>query len=104
DAGCAAAGGLKLCAVLPGEGAGDRARRVVARGRRGRRLCTAVEVYRDVLWPGDCDLADRGAEAEALAAVALALSRRPRGALAVCTGHPVECRSPMGILHQAVRP
>ncbi len=59
DAGCAAAGGLELRAVLSRQGAGDRARRVVARGRRRRRCGAAVEIHRAVLRPGDPDLAGR---------------------------------------------
>ena len=43
-------------------------------------------------------------EAAALADLALALSRRPRCAGAVFAGHPLECRSSLGVLHQADRP
>ena len=43
-------------------------------------------------------------EAAALAGLALALSRRPRCAGAVFAGHALECRSPLGLLHQADRP
>ena len=43
-------------------------------------------------------------EAAALADLALAVSRRPRGACDVFAGHPLECRSPLGLLHQADRP
>ena len=43
-------------------------------------------------------------EAAALAAFALALSRRPRCAGDVFAGHSLERRSPLGLLHQADRP
>ena len=43
-------------------------------------------------------------ETAALADLAMALSRRPRRARDVCAGHPLERRSPLGLLHQADRP
>ena len=89
---------------VAGQGAADRARRMVAGGRRRGRLRAAVEIYRAVLRAGDPDLAHRGAETAALADLALALSRRPGRARDVCAGHPVECRSPLGLLHQADGP
>ena len=104
DAGRAAAGGLELRAVLSRQGAGDRARRVVARGRRRGRRGVAVEIHRAVFRPGDLDLAGDGAETAALADLALALSRRRRRAGDICAGHPLERRSPLGFLHQAARP
>ena len=58
-AGCAAAGGLELRAVFSRQGAGDRTRRVVARGRRRGRRGAAVEIHRAVFRPGDPDLAGR---------------------------------------------
>ncbi len=103
-AGCAAIGGLELRAVFSREGAGDRTRRVVACGRRGGRRGAAVEIYRAVFRPGDPDLAGLRSQIAALAALALALSRRPRRAGAVFAGHALECRSPLGLLHQADRP
>ena len=103
-AGCAAAGGLQFCAVLSGKGSGDRARRVVARGRRRRRRGAVVEIHRAVFRPGDPDLADRGAKTAALAALAVALSRRHRRVRDFFAGDFVERRSPMGVVHQAARP
>ena len=44
------------------------------------------------------------AETAALADFAMALSRRHHCAGDIFTGHPVECRSPLGLLHQADRP
>ena len=102
DAGCAAAGGLEFRAVLSRQGAGDRARRVVARGRRRGRCGAAVEIHRAVFRSGDPDLAGGGAEAAALADLALALSRRPRGAGDLRAGDSLERRSPLGLLPQAV--
>ena len=87
-----------------GESAGDRPRRMVARGRRRGRRGAAVKIHRAVFRPGDPDLADRGAKAAALAVVALALSRRAGRAGDVFAGHSLECRSPLGLLHQADRP
>ena len=75
------------------QGAGDRARRMVARGRRRRRRRAAVEIHRAVLRPGDPDLAGGGAETAALADLALALSRRPGGAGGVRAG--ASCGTPI---------
>ena len=77
DAGCAVAGGIQLCAVLSRQGTGDRARRMVACGRRRGRRGAAVEIHRAVFRSGDPDLAGRGSETAALADFALAVSRRP---------------------------
>ena len=74
---------------------------VVAGGRRRRRLRAAVEIHRAVLRAGDPDLAGRRSQAAALADLALALSRRARRAGAVCAGHSLERRAPLGFLHQA---
>ena len=52
----------------------------------------------------DPDLACKRAETAPLADLALAVSRRARGASRVCAGHSLERRSPLGLLHQAVRP
>ena len=79
-AGRAAAGGFQFPAVCARQGAGDRPRRVVAGGRRRRRLRAAVEIHRAVLRAGDPDLAGRRSQAAALADLALALSRRARRA------------------------
>jgi len=54
--------------------------------------------------PRDPDLADRGTKTAALAALAVALSRRHRRIRDVLAGDLVECRSPMGVVHQAARP
>ena len=103
-AGCAAIGRLEFRAVCARQGAGDRARRLVACGRRRRRRRAAVEIHRAVLRAGDPDLAGRRSETAALADLAMALSRRPGRARDVCAGHPLECRSPLGLLHQADGP
>ena len=100
-AGCAASGRFELPAVCARQGAADRSRRVVAGGRRRRRLRAAVEIHRAVLRAGDPDLADRRSQAAALAGLAMALSRRARRARDVCAGHPVERRPSLGFLHQA---
>ena len=63
----------------------------------------AVEIHRAVLRPGDPDLARGRAEAAALAALALALSRRARCARDLLAGHPLERRSPLGLVPQADR-
>ncbi len=78
DAGCAVAGGRELRAVVSGEGAGDRARHMVAGGRRRGRRGVAVEIHRAVFRPRDPDLAGARAETAALADLALAVSRRRR--------------------------
>ena len=104
DAGRAAAGGLELCAVLPRKGAGDRARLLVARGRRRGRRGAAVEIHRAVLRPCDPDLADCGAKAAALADLAMALSRRADRVCDLLAGDPVECGAQLGLLHQADGP
>src|SRR3978361_1531401 len=75
--GRAAVGRFKLRIAFARQGAADRARRIVAGGRRRRGLRVAVEIYRAVLRAGDPDLAHRGAETAALADLALALFRRP---------------------------
>ena len=103
-AGCAAIGGVELRAVLSRQGTGDRARRVVARGRRRSRRGVTVEIHRAVFRPGDPDLAGERSEAAALAGLALALSWRPRCTGAVFAGPALECRSSLGLLHQADRP
>ena len=69
-----------------------------------RRCGAAVEIHRAVFRPGDPDLAGGGSETAALADLAMALSRRPRRACDVCAGHPVERRSPLGVLYQADGP
>ena len=79
-AGRAASGGFQPAAVCARQGAADRPRRVVAGGRRRRRLRAAVEIHRAVLRAGDPDLAGRRSQAAALADLALALSRRARRA------------------------
>ncbi len=100
-AGRAASGGFQSAAVCARQGAADRPRRVVAGGRRRRRLRAAVEIHRAVLRTGDPDLAGRRSQAAALADLALALSRRARRAGSVCAGHSLERRAPLGFLHQA---
>ena len=69
-AGCAAAGRLEFRAVFSRQGAGDRTRRVVARGRRRGRRGAAVEIHRAVFRPGDPDLAGQRARTAALADLA----------------------------------
>ncbi len=101
---CAAAGRLEFRAVFSRQGAGERTRRLVARGRRRGRRRPAVEIHRAVFRPGDPDLAGQRARAAALADQPVALSRRPRGPGAVCAGHCLERRSSMGVLYQAARP
>ena len=104
DAGCAAAGGLEFRAVFSRQGAGDRPRRVVARGRRRGRCGAAVKIHRAVFRSGDPDLAGGGAKTAALVDLAMALSRRPRGAGGVCARAALERGSALGLLPQAVRP
>ena len=70
----------------------------------GRGRSPAVEIHRAVFRAGDPDLAGRRSEIAALADLAVALSRRPGRACDVRAGHPVECRSPLGVLHQADGP
>src|SRR6185312_12315348 len=101
--GCAASGGVEFRAVRSREGAGQRTRRMVARGRRCGRRRPAVEIHRAVFRPGDPDLAGQRSPVATLAGQPMALSRRPRGAGAVCAGPGLERRSPMGVLHQAAR-
>ncbi|MGY3290721.1 hypothetical protein ACVWWP_003788 [Bradyrhizobium sp. LM3.6] len=101
---CAASGCLQLRAVLSRKSAGNRSRRLVARGRRSRRRGAVVEIHRDVLWPGDPDLARDRAETAALVSLALALSRWPRCARAVLAGDPLECGPSMGLVRKAARP
>ena len=100
-AGRAAVGRLELAVVCTREGAGDRAGRVVACGWRCRRRGGSIEIHRAVLRPGDPALADRDPEAAALADLAMALSRRAGRDCDVRPGHSLECRTSLGILHQA---
>ena len=100
-AGRAVAGGFQPLAVCACQGAADRARRLVAGGRRRRRLRAAVEIHRAVLRTGDPDLAGRRPQAAALADLTLALSRRAGRGAAVCACHSLECRAWLGLLHQA---
>ncbi len=100
-AGRAAPGGFQSSGICARQGAAYRPRRVVAGGRRRRRLRVAVEIHRAVLRAGDPDLAGCRSQTAALADLALALSRRARGASSVCAGHSLERRAPLGLLHQA---
>ena len=88
-------------AVVSRKSAGDRARCMVARGRCRGWCGVAVEIHRAVFRAGDPDLAGERSETAALADFAVALSRRPRFACDVHAGHSLECRSPLGLLHQA---
>jgi len=63
-----------------------------------------VEIHVTVFRAGDSGLAGERPQAAALADLAVALSRRPRGVGDIFAGHSVECRPPLGLLHQADRP
>ena len=65
--GCAASGGVEFRAVRSREGAGQRTRRMVARGRRRGRRRPAVEIHRAVFRPGDPDLAGQRSQVATLA-------------------------------------
>src|SRR6185437_4683352 len=65
------------------------------------RLRAAVEIHGAVFRAGDPDLACGGAEAAALAAVALALSWRGDRVCDVLAGHHLECRTSLGLVPEA---
>src|SRR5262249_38401845 len=101
--GFAASGGIELRAVFPCQGAGKRTRAVVAGGGGRGRLRAAFEIYRASVRTRDCDLASGCAEAAALAAHALAISRRALCLRLVCPGGVLELPASLGLVPEADR-
>ncbi len=97
-------GGISLCVVVSSQGAANRAWHLVACSRCSGGMRIGVEIHRAVLRRTDPAVVVAGQGHATLVRVAMALSRWSSCVCDFLSGAALECRSPLGVVHQATWP